>query len=280
MIPSLGEIATIQGALGIDSLKEIIPNANGTLPIASLFAIWLIGGRVFRLTAGLLPVLITVLFMLGADPETARMLSTGSSYDLQSFPELNSGWLTTGLVVLGALYLLGGRRLFSLPSLIAAGAIIYLLNARDFRLSTLLNYQGSTKLLYCLVAAALLLLGLRIFSRSRFGYFNPYAARASILRPMLMYSGGVLAVAISYLILTNPSSLEHWLPGWRSGVGIASLLVTICAFVASLPQRWRGILGPLFWSSVALIIGFQIFTSSSYSQTTTQKPGPEHIESF
>lgn len=280
MIPSLGELATIQGALGVGSLKELIPNNNGALPIASLFAIWLIGGRIFRLTAGLLPILITVLFMLGADPETARMLSTASPYDLNSFPKLNSGWLTTGLMVLGALYLLGGRRLFSLPSLVAAGAIIYLLNERDFRLSTLLNYQGSTKLLYCLMAFALLLLGLRLLSRRRFSYFNPYAARSGLIRPVLMYGGGVLAVAISYLILTNPSSLETWLPGWRSGIGIASLLLALCALVASLPQRWRGLLGPLFWSAVALIIGVQIFSPTSYFQPTKQKPEQANIDSF
>jgi hypothetical protein len=267
---SLGQMFSLPNALGTASLSEFIPHSNGTLPLASLLSLWLFGRRLFRFRLGLLPILIIIMLMLGTDPEAARLVQGITKAELPSgLTEINAGWLTTLLVVGGAWLLLGGGALFSLPNLIAIGAVGYLLNAKDYRLAHLLQYSGSSQMIYGLGALLALLVLLRFMRpryRSHRSFGNLFGSSGLPLRAILMYCGAMFALFTVYLIITNPTQLERAIPGWRSGAGVAMLLGALLAFGASLPQRWRAFMTPVFWAAVSIVIGAQLFAPAALRQ--------------
>ncbi|NDC39773.1 MAG: hypothetical protein EBZ48_17365, partial [Proteobacteria bacterium] len=220
----IGQVFSLQSALGTRQLSDLIPHSNGTLPLASMLSLWLLGGRMFRMRLGLLPIMVTILLMLGTDPQASKLLQGFTSGDLStSLQGPSTGWLTTLLIIGGAWLLLGGG-LFSLPTLIGVGAVAYLVHSRDYRLAHLLQYSGSSRMLYGLVAVGVLLALLRAL-RPRYYYSgrfsNSFGISGGAVRSALMYCGGALALLTVYLIFTNPARLELAIPGWRSGAAVA-----------------------------------------------------------
>lgn len=283
MIPHLSQLATLpiqlsqvfspQHLLGTERIGDFVSQGNGTVPLASMLSLWLIGGRMFRMRLGLLPIMILILLMLGTDPQASQMVRGLTSPDLSlsaGLKGLNTGWLPMLLMVGGAWLLLGGGGLFSLPNLIGIGAIVYLVQSKDYRLANLLHYQGSSKMLYGLVILGVLLILLRLL-RPRYYYPRAFSsltlAPGSTVRSLLMYCGAVIAVCAVYLILTNPSGLERAIPGWRSGAGVAMLLGSLSALAISLPARWKALVYPLFWGAVSLIIGAQLYAPNTVQRT-------------
>lgn len=208
--------------------------------------------------------------MLGTDPEAAKLLKGVTNGTLPMGVEgPSTGWLTTIVILGGAWLLLGGGGLFSLPTLIGVGAVAYLVHSRDYRLAHLLQYPGSARILYGVVAVGALLVLLRLL-RPRYYYpgmvGRSFGISGAALRSVLMCIGGAVALFTVFLILTNPTQLEHAIPGWRSGAAVAMLLGSLYALGISLPQRWRAVLTPLFWGSVCVVIGVQIFAPTTVSR--------------
>ena len=280
MFPSLGSLLSMQGALGADSFSQFFSQSNGMLPLVAVAGVWLLGGQLLRLTSSLLPLAVLALFVLGSNSSGG-----GGGQDWQDmFSNFShSGWLPI-LLILVVLMNMARGRLFSLQSILAISAVLYLMGARDFSLDSLLkNGQASGHLGLVIGAGALLLLisMYRVMTLRRIypGYVRPMLGLdPRTMRMLLNYGAIAVGIALTSLLVTNPSYVEHALPGWRSGVGVALLLGSLFGLGLSLPQKARVWMMPLFWGVVCITIGVELY-SPHQARASTKAP-PSVMEEF